>query len=264
MYTPTNSINLKDVKSPQLMVGLLGEAATGKTTSAATFPNPHFADFNRGLTQFIGRANIQHTPFYDDNYCLSVLKMARHPQAGVVNKRDGFKKWLKDEAIKLTNEQTLVLDSWTDLQNAFDRQTALEPAYTKSGSIDEFDFWARKIDFSRDVMETLKGLACHVVVVFHEQKVRDEKSGELLDKISPLMQGKFVNQLSLYFSDFFRCIALAKTTSTGKPNLVDGKELPEAMNYLWQIKPNNMFNAKTRMSNRTETYVKAHYSSFNY
>lgn len=244
------------------MVGLLGEAGTGKTTAAATFPNPHFADFNRGLTQFAGK-DIQHTPFYDDNYCVSVLKMAKHAQTGIINKRDGFKKWLKDEGSKLQEDQTLILDSWVDLQNAFDRQTELEPAYTQKGTVDEFAFWARKIEYSRDIMSTLQGLSCHVVVIFHEMKTRDEKTGELLDKISPLMQGKFVQQLSLYFSDFFRCLAVSKMNPQNKLNLIDGKELPKDINFLWQIKPNAFFNAKTRM-NRKETFVPADFSSFTY
>jgi len=260
LYIPPNAINMKDVKTPRLMIGIVGASATGKTTSALTFPNPIVLDMDGGLTAHTGK-DIISIPFYEDNFCKSILK-AQSVQ-GVVNKRDCIKKWLTEEANKLTRDQTLILDSWSALQSAFDRVTELQPAMTKFGQVDEFAFWARKIEYSRDIMDILQGLTCNVIVLFHEQKTRDEKTGELLDKIAPLMQGKFVSQLSRYFSDFFRALVIPKIDSKGKPTSIPGFNTDKEANFAWQVKANAFFDAKTRMTIET-SFVPQHFSSLNY
>lgn len=258
---------MQTVTSKKLLVGIQGAANTGKTWAALTFPNPVVADFDNGLTSKMGE-NVIAIPFWSDSYCVDVLgaKITQGTSEGiptkVVNKRDAFRKWLSVEGIKLEADQTLLVDSWTTLQNAFDAQTELEPVYTKNGSVDDFAFWKRKIMWSTDVLETLKGLACHVVVIFHEIQQRDKVTGLLLDKVKPLMQGQFVAELPIYFSDFFRQHCFHKMGRDGKPTLVNGKPLDKDISYWWQIKSDSQFDAKSRLKHRPEAFVPATYESF--
>lgn len=263
-YTPPHSINIKESKTaPHLFVGLIGESGSGKTYSALTFPNPVVADIDNGLSAQAGKRDALSIPFHDDVFCRNVLKAAYNQKAGVVNKRDAFKVWIRDEADKLEPEQTLVVDSWTMLQDHFDRQTALEPAYTAKGEINPFEFWARKIDYSRDIMIMLQGLRCNVVVTFHELKQRDEATGELLDKIAPLMQGKFVARIPSFFDEFYRCLVIPLKNRKGEIIQINGKPLTQDRNFFWQIKQTGEFNAKSRMS-RPETFIPAHYKEIQY
>lgn len=262
MFNPPNSVNMKDISVPQIFLGIQGASGTGKTFAAATFPNPIFMDLDKGLTVFTGR-DLVSIPFWDDKYCVETLKFSQDRTKGVVNKRDGIKKWLREVAINMEPNQTLVLDSWTSLQICFDRQTDLEPVYTKKGEIDEFAFWQRKIDFSQDIYEYLKALRCHVVVLFHELCQRDPNSGQLVDKIQPLMQGKFLASIQVPFSDFFRQHVFTRVNEKGVLQKVEGKEIVGEREWFWQIKSDATVNLKSRM-NRPEKFIPATYESFNY
>lgn len=258
MVTLSNSTNLQD----PVMIGIQGPPASGKTWAAATFPNPVFVNIDRGLT-CKQTTTFQNFPFYDNDFCKTKMKFAVN-RNGSINKRDGIKNWLLTEAQKLDADQTLVIDSWTSLQNAFDLQTDLEPVYTKSGQIDDFAFWRTKIDYSREIMTHLQSLRCKVVVLFHERPVRDEKSGQLTDKIEPLMQGQFVNQLKMYFSDFFRQRVFSKVGRDGKPTMINGKELTTDLTYMWQVKSDSTFDAKTRMTDIDVMFIPANFTSLKY
>jgi len=266
MYIPTKSQNLKEIDFVQIRLGLLGESGTGKTFSALTFPNPVVADFDGGLVAHQGR-DIIAIPFHEHDWVKDAPRgKITHPNGGP-NRRDAFLEWLKTEAVKLEKDQTLVLDSWTTLQDAFDAQTDLEPAVNNDGKIDSYVFWERKIDFSKQVMTSLKGLKCHVVVTFHESKVRDPKTGQLMDKIAPLMQGKFVASLMLHFTDFFRCHAKdkIKLDANKKPVLdeLTGKQVVEDTIFLWQCKSDSSVNCKTRMHD-APMFLEPHFNSLKY
>src|SRR5579872_4038131 len=148
MYTPTNSINLQDQDFPQIRLGLQGPPASGKTWAALTFPNPVVLDFDGSLTAHTGQ-DIVSIPFHDANFCIEKLglkiedriKYDTQQKVKVINKRDALDKWLLTEGIKLEPNQTLILDSWTAVQSAFDMMTETEPYYTKKGEIDDYAFW---------------------------------------------------------------------------------------------------------------------------
>lgn len=258
-YIPTKSVNLKDVVESRIRLGILGEPGTGKTTAALTFPNPVDLDFDNGLSNFLGQ-NVISVPFHDYTYVSQTLGYPPKQTGAQPNRRDAVLKFLREEAIKLETDQTLVLDSWSTLQDAFDVQTALEPAYTKQMTIDEYDFWARKIEFSRNVCTYLMSLKCNVVVIFHEQKVRDNKTQQILDKIAPVMQGKFVTQLKVYFPDFFRAVVQEQKRKDEKT----GKEFREKVNYLWQVKSDSLFDAKSTLKKvpENQVYIPATYQSY--
>jgi hypothetical protein len=249
MYKPPYAINLQTAPAEKLMVGLQGKTKTGKTTSALTFPNPIVADFDGNLTGHLGR-DIIVVPFYKKEWCLAnqakwKVKANTGINANVINRRDLLQVWLSEEASKFSAEQTLIVDSWTTLQDSFDIQTDLEPVYTKQGSIDEFAFWARKVDYAQKVLNTLKELSCQVVVTFHEQPQMD-KEKNITGKIEPLMQGKFVNKIALYFSDFFRCHVIQQRGPDNKPLFEKDGKTP-VVDYFWQTKPDGTADCGSRL-----------------
>lgn len=236
MYIPTITRSLKDLKFPQIRLGLQGAPATGKTHSALTFPNVIVLDTDKSLTEHTGK-DIPTFPMWDPDYVCSLNNGAFKPkhQSHEPNVRDAVLWLLKTECRKLTAEQTLLLDSWTSLQNYFDTQTGYFPKMGRDGSINDYAFWGDKIDYSKDIVELLKKLACHVIVTFHEFQKRDPKTQQLLEKVGPLMQGQFVAQLAAPFTDFFRTLHIGEK---------DGKD----EKYVWQVRSDNQFNAKTRLT----------------
>lgn len=263
IYIPPNTVNLNTRANAKLMVALLGRSGSGKTTSALTFPNPIVLDLDGNLIGHRGK-DIPTIPIYDEAYVVDVLKVGpkKKPEHSA-NRRDAVLKWLTSEGRKLTAKQTLVVDSWTTLQDAFDTQTNYEPAYTKQGQIDEFAFWAQKIEYSNNVMTELKGLKCHVVITFHEQFQMD-KDKQPTGKLEPLMQGKFVNKLGLYFTDFIRCIVTDEVNpTTGLVYATGAKPKDSPTKYWWQIKSSANIEVKTRMTT-PRMFIEPSFSEFNY
>jgi hypothetical protein len=242
----------------RIMLGLQGESGTGKTTGALTFPNPIVVNFDNGLSAFPGTPEV---PFWNNDWVRSYTTKSgvnfkeTKPNALMPNKRDALKYWLRDEGLKLNESQTLILDSWTTVQAAFDAEQTLHPKHTKSGAEDEFHFWAMKLDYSREIMQLLASTKCHVVVTFHELKQRDPNTGQLLDKVQPLMSGRFVSEIKVLFTEFFRTLVEAKKDNMGRE---------QSSEYFWQVKSSNAFDAKSRKLNFPEgTWrVKPHYSIF--
>jgi hypothetical protein len=239
-YTPTYARSLEGQTMPQQRILIFGFPSTGKTTAAATFKNPVFINFDRGLTTLFGRKDIIDIPFYDAAFVDTKAK--RSFVTAPPNRRDAFLNWLRSEAPKFEADQTLVLDSWTSMQNAFDTQQRLEPAYSKTGQEDKFAFWRAKIDYSREVCEAIKSLTAHIIVIAHEIIERDD-DGRPNGKARPLMSGQFADELPAHFSDVFRQLAINtyKEPNNTKSEIVGTR-------YCWQTQPDGGANCKTVLS----------------
>jgi hypothetical protein len=255
--------------SPKYRVGIQGAPGTGKTFAAATFPDPHFLELENTLDD--AAAGIQHhlgidvstikrIKFFNDDWVRQYCKTAGIgvvELAGVVNKRDAIKHWILNKGKTIPITSSLILDTWTTLQIFFDQMTVLQPSYTKKGEIDEFAFWDKKITYSEEVMTALESLECNVVVLLHEHQQRDPATGMLLDKIQPLMQGKFVTYIKKYFPNFFRAKARVRLDSSGKPVTKDGRDV---VDYVWQTASDREFDAKCSVVGLS-AYVPATYKS---
>lgn len=254
MYSIPNAKKIADI--PRIILGIMGGSGTGKTTAALTFPNPVVIDIDNNLIAHKKREDIQVLPFWDYDWIYSWNKYNKNEVPYPI--RDAVPEWLKTEGRKLTSDQTLILDSWTSYQDAFDKQSApeIEPVYTKgTTSINDFAFWDKKIDFSLEVILALKALKCHVVVTFHEQDKVTEVNTKLLMKTEPLMQGKFPKKLGLYFTDFFQAVV--------EDEMKDGKATGKST-YLWRTHSTPQVSClKTRMFD-CAPLIPAHYSSLKY
>jgi len=222
IYKPPGSISLDEATYPdQLRVGLQGMPKSGKTFAAAGFPNPIFVSFDRGLTSHLGRKDIIEVPFYDGTFVDTIVKRATPFYTDVFkevkkitppNRKDALVMWLSTEALKLTREQTLVIDGSTGIQAAFHAQYWVNPTLDKDGAIKPYEEWRLKIDYFAEIAMCLKALKCNVVYICHEAADRDKK-GELNGQIRPLLSGAFCDELQSHFTDWFRCLVIEKPSS---------------------------------------------------
>jgi hypothetical protein len=244
MYIPKNTDTLKDKQQPQIRLLLQGWPGTGKTHAALTFPNPYVLDFDNNLQAYYGK-DIPNYPIWNSEFVTKTLSFPPTKPGAQPNRRDAALKFLREEATKFTPDQTLIVDSWSRLQAAIDAQNEMEPKITKEGKIDDFHFWKQKLDYSREFMQLLCSVKCHVIVTVHEIAERDPKSGALLDKVRPLQQGKFLAELASYFTYVFRAVTEEQKDTTGKV---------VKTNYLWQVATDNQFEAIARPSFPDGTY----------
>lgn len=252
LYIPPSAKKISELDATQIRLGLIGNSGTGKTYSALTFPNPVVIDIDNNLLAHKKREDVLVLPFHNSDWIYSWWKYNKNELKFPI--RDAVIKWIKEEGPKLSNEQTLFIDSWTTLQDAFDAQAdpSIEPVYSKDGSINDYAFWDKKVDFSREVLSLLKTLKCHCVVSFHKQTVSG--ISKLLQKEEPAMQGKFVKKIGLYFTDFFQTEVIPKMAS-------DGKTIAD-FDYMWRTRSTSDIDLKTRM--KCDALIKPHFSSFTY
>jgi len=246
-----------------LMVGIQGEPGTGKSASSLTFPNPLPALFDKphlkGILSLPHLAEVRpsYLPFYDGEWVKSKFKLAQSAEHKFVDRATAFKKFLREEGIKLSPAQTLIVDSWSSLQDSFDEVNWAEKKYGKDGKEDVFAYWQAKIDYAAEVHTLLKNLQCNVVVLFHEQKERDKATGQLLDKIQPLMQGKYVTRLKEHYSNFFRQRVREIVGKDGKTIIENGEKKIE---YIWQTRSTDKFDAKCSIPG-LPGYIEANYKN---
>lgn len=277
IYTPTNCKSLQDAPLAQIRLGLQGYPGTGKTWGALSFPNPAVLNLDRGLGAHAGRADVLEVPLYDFGFCKSLDK-AYHPS----KLKEAFITWLDTEGKKLTNEQTLVIDGCTGLQNAYHRwfKTNESLFLTKQGQVDGFAEWTQKRTYYGEVMETLKTLQCNVVFICHEidQKDKNGPSGPTYSgKVRPLLTGSFGDELGSHFTDWFRAMSAdkpkdyatldaAKIKMEWNMTLAEYKQwcesFPQGTVYYWQTTGDNVFDAKASSMVKFPRYIPADYKSF--
>jgi hypothetical protein len=254
----------------RIRVGIQGHPGRGKTVSAATFPNPIWLElenvFSPRLIETIKHIHgidvTQQTriPIHNEDWIKSYLGMSR--ENGVVRRRDAIKKWINEEATKIPAGHTLVLDTWTTLQSYFDVQTGKDPKYTftKQGDEDWRKFWQEKIDYSEEIMNTLMNLRCHVVILFHESPERDVNTGKLLEKVQPMMQGKFPTYMKKFFPNYWRAMIFPELEKDGKTPVIDPVTKKVKNMYMWQTGTDAAFDSKCEIYG-LPMYVPAHYQS---
>lgn len=239
-FIPSYSIPINEIVHLQKIIGLMGVSGSGKTYSALTFPSPIVIDIDGNLSGHIKRTDILVLNFNDNNWIENKLGYKYNKNIVKFPAKDAVLWFLQNDALKITYGQTLVIDSWSTLQDEFDKQRILQPVYTKEGATDEFAFWDDKKDFSRDILNSCKKLKCDVVITFHEQDAR-EKLGKLNGKIEPLMKGSFNKEMGKYFTEFYRCVVNSK---------IDDKQNTVGATYKWQTASSGeVASIKTRMTN---------------
>ena len=185
LYVPTG---VSKSTAFQRRIAIVGPPGSGKTTSCLTFPNRVWLNFDNKLP-----SGEQEMKFWNTDFCNTIVK----PNYNFPNRRDAFKTWLFKNLFQFTEEQTVILDSWTMMQNAFDKQTQAE--YDEMPTVNDWWMPKQKKKYSREICECLKEAKCLVVVLFHETEKWE--SGKPSGKLGPVMDGSFQNEIFGFFTD---------------------------------------------------------------
>lgn len=232
MFIPPNAVQ---TERPHEIIALVGLPGSGKTTSAATFPNRIWVDFDHKLP-----AGETAMPFWQPEFVDSLAK--RTSVASPPNQRDAFKKWIRDNVAKFTEEQTLIIDSWSMLMNGFNIQTYIDDSMLAKPN--PFWFWKYKGQYCEEIMSYIKSCKARVIVTFHETVDRDEE-GNLNGKIRPLMDGSFKDQILGHFTDAWHQVCNPpRIDKTGKRIIENGKFVVDP-GYFWELKASPTFNVNT-------------------
>jgi len=254
--------NVNPPPNPPRRLLLQGEGGTGKTIASATFPNPIYLELENTLDQHkdtlkaihgINVEDIKRVPFWREEFVVGYLQKEMNKTgtsakvAGVLNRRDAILHWIQIYAIKLPPEVTLIIDSWTRIQEAFDHWTEANPVMTKGNEVDKFDFWRRKQAYSEKICSVIEKLPCNLVVICHEMP--EWADGAPTGKILPLQQGGFQGKLKTYFPDVYRSVFIPKLGPDKKP-IIDKETDKKTGDYMWQTASggfgadNRVFDAK--------------------
>jgi len=277
LYIPKGCKFISESEDSQIRLGIQGEPFSGKTTAALTFPNPVILSFDRKVSAHINRSDVPLVPFYNPAFVDSVVR--RDGQSCPPNKKDALLKWLRDEGVKLVEEQTLIIDGCSGIETSYHiwfRQHEIELASTKRGSIDSYVEWNLKLVFFEELWDAFKALQCGVIFISHEQKDRN-KEGELNGKIKPLLTGQVADKIGKEFTDWVRqvCISKPQTDDQKKEVMehcgVDKTTLlswidatPKAYGsiHLWKVQGDSYFSGGASSLLNVPKYILANYETF--
>lgn len=197
---------------------LCGEAFTGKSRAAASFPNPLFLNFDDKAP-----VGVPIIPFHSAAFCDTLVRRAN--VANPPNKKDALVKWLEQNANKLPPDTTLVLDSMSSLDTWFHIQAEdVDKLKTAEGSGGRL--YGTKLKYFSDLFEVLKVYGCRVIINAHTVPVFN-KDNQATGKLRALMGGTFAEKIPTYCTSVVR--AYVK---------VEGNKAL----YYWRIKPDNLMN----------------------
>lgn len=230
-----NAMDL-DITADSLKVFLAGDAGTGKSTFAASFPQPiRLFDFDKGVRSYMG---------VDCDYDQFDLSSRSWTQ---------FEKLATEFIQKVdTNDQpaykTLVVDScttWADL--AMEQALNLNPQRSVTGGA----VWNVHYGIVKDLVEgwtrRLLRFKGNIVFIGHTSTTKDDVTG--LIKVGPLLTGQLSVKVPGLFDEVYY-------TST---KMQDGK-----VRYLCQTEALGYYNARSRLSgkeHRLPLYVSNDYQT---
>ena len=277
IYTPPWCGSLAELPDGQIRCGIQGPPFEGKTTAALTFPNPIILSFDRKVTAHNHRTDVILVPFHDVGFVDKIVK--RDGILAPPNRKEALIKWLNTEGIKLTTDQTLILDGSTGIEESYHlwfKQNESALAVGRDGSINSFAEWKYKNNYFEELHSCLKSVPCNVIYITHEAPDRDKK-GELNGKIRPLLTGQSGDKLAGNFTDFFRAIAISKpATPEQRKKVMDWGKIDEGtLNewiastpsdhstvYLWQTQSDELCDCGTSSMRGCPKYVIASYKTF--
>jgi len=256
MYTPKHASTEVSSSSKQIRLLLMGIPGSGKTYSTVTtFPNPVVlnVDNNCDNRDILALKPII-IPFYKPE-----VRQAVSPgtfKKGKPCMADSISIWLNTEGSQLTSEQTLIIDSVSTIADGVSEDLWATVPIGKDGEPNGFVYYDLWADWWCGFCTILKDkLQCNVVMIMHEEEIRDKETGRVL-KYEWLLEGKkFSPRMGQFFTDVFRASVLTKESG--------GTEKPQVERvFRWQVMPDDKFpQCKTRL-NTKEKFVPATYKSF--
>lgn len=212
LYIPEGGVTLdKAPFDPQIRLGIQGFGGSGKTFVALTFPNPVVMNLDKGLGAHYGRADVVDVKFGDPNLIDKLVPRANKQDQPYF--KEAITKWLDTEAKKLSPEQTLVEDSTSQMERYYHSWYAKNKDMFRgtSGRNNSRAEWGEKIKYFDEIFELNKQLSCDVVTLVHEMNDRDDTGS--ISGLRILITGSVADRIVKEYTDWFRCISVAKPKS---------------------------------------------------
>lgn len=203
-----------------LKVLITGDAGTGKSIFASSFPTPGFLfDLDRGALTYRGK------DFDYSNYDITAQSWV------------SFEKDLAEisKSAKEGKYKTIILDSTTALTElAMERALQLDPKRSPTGG----PLWNSHYSIVKNLVEgklrQLLNLPANIVVICHLNIVKDEESGSVID-IQPLLTGQLSTKIYGYFDEIYCAFSRMK----------DSK-----VDYYLRTVPRGLYKARSRISGK--------------
>lgn len=227
MFIPPTANNTRDIQIAKRYVLIGGFPGSGKTfTTLTTAPNPLPAMFEPGITDDrLLKMNLPVLDFYKQDWCEKAYKSKN----GVV----AFNNFLKDDAPKLTPEQTLVFDSLSSYDDMLKDYLWNATKTTNSGEKDVFAYYGDMLDWYTSLFSMLGKLQCNVCMLSHIDQNKNKEG--IVIGLLPMVEGKTKLKMGRHFTDVI--MQVCKEKKVGDKVTTD---------YLWQVKSDSLFTAKCR------------------
>jgi len=276
LYKPPGSLFAHELPESQIRLGIQGAPFTGKTWASLTFPNPVILSLDRKVSAHAPKDAII-IPFHDVRFIDSLVRRAG-TQAPPSTK-EAITRWLTTEGVKLSNQQTLILDGSTSIEEAFHiwyNFNETELASTKSGEIDGFVQWNLKKSYWGELFACMKAIPGNVIYIVHEGE-RSDKNGVATGKLYPLLTGQVGNKLAGNFTDWFRTTVISKPKDKDEAKKlrdwagIDEQTLQEWIEstpkeyqsiHLWQTQGDSVCDCGTSTLTNCPKFILADYKSF--
>jgi len=276
IYIPPSCRPLsEDMAKQQIRLGIQGFPGSGKDWSILGtpdgrqkgFPNPIVLNLDRGLGAHSQCSTIYEVPLY---------KMYKRTE-----QKDKLIEWLDREGTKLSENQTLVIDSLSSLEQIYhiwfkDNESQL--AVSSNGSYNNFVEWQLKDKWFNEIHNIIKGFKCDIVLLSHEAERADKpispgQPGLYTGKIRPILSGKFGDLIVREYTDWFRQMSSSKTKEPKEDTLksfrmsktefvtMSDTFVGETI-YFWVTKGTDTFDAKASSLVNPPTFIPATYESF--
>ena len=217
-----NTQNSAQITNDATFVKVLitGDAGTGKSIFASSFPTPGFLfDLDRGALTYRGK------DWDFVNYDI------------IAQSWMAFEKDLKEvtDLVKTGKYKTIIVDSMTALTElAMERALQLDPKRSPSGG----PLWNVHYQIVKNLVEgklrQILNLPANIVVICHLNIVKDEESGAVID-IQPLLTGQLSTKIYGYFDEIYCAFSRMKD---------------QKVDYYLRTVPRGMYKARSRISGK--------------
>lgn len=177
-----------------LNVLVIGPWGTGKTTFAATFPDPiYIFDMNFGLQAINDTQKaIEYDTYTDEN-------LQRPTAATAIEGK-------LNEFLKECPYKTVVFDTTTDLADLM--MNRILATNGRPGGPAQLQDYLKLTDNFKQFIYKARALKCHVLFIAHEHIDRDENTGQMESK--PLLSNKLASRLGSMFNEVYYTSVVSK------------------------------------------------------
>jgi hypothetical protein len=240
---------------------LVGPAGWGKSTSSATFPQPVWVDVDNNVPPEI-KPKLKHViPLWNRDFLTNNAFGGITPEVLVQYPLNFFPRILSD-ARDLTAEYTLVVDNLSAISELL--ATMISNLHAKAIEKNSYHFWNVWAAWLNSLFIGLKSLKCHVILIAHEDEIRDNETNRVLNRRWLLDGKKFTPKMGSYFNNIFRQTRIEEKASqfAVQRSYENMNSAVTTLKYMWQVLPDQEFDVARTTIKTNKLFVPAMYQSF--